>query len=735
MAVVPSGHFMLAPHDGNHFLLDAENISRHIHDFLADDDTEPYEKNVTTTPPKPIGNGASGSSKSFMLAEIQEVPGGWDSFNSNSSILGKTTFSLEQPAAPLPPLSAPSFTSSQKDGVESGESSISDLSLKGLTLLTKDPSILSKENVSQVAGLKKAAPSFTPSQSLLEIARSQTQSQQAQATQVQTQTLPLPVPQKTPVKSVPLPQKNQGNPRVLPPPQPKRQEAPVKANGVQQQQQQAATSAISMVAQGAPNPSLDQESDDADSEWNKYAQLFYGGASNEEALEFEVESEAQHETTLTQNVPVYAVQSQKPAQPAPYAPNGVQVAMRPRPRPAAPVVFALQVPQPQAPVMLQPYRPPQVQVVRPVQPYAPPQGHFAPAGNMRPIQYQPVPVSIVQPQVVYVTATGAHYPQAYMPQMQRVPQPQGPIAMVRPVQAPFQQPAQTTARPARPPVAATREQLLKQAQQIARSMQPAVVVVPTPTPAAAAAPTPQAQEQVLTPPPEQAVTAVPQQPPQPAAASKGKQKKQKQPKAKAELDQEPASEKETEKDKEKEKEKEKETEKKEASEAKPSAGNAAAQEEETAAVPLAKKGPISWANVAKITAKPAATETNEEVAEEPTASGSSVDGWTTVKATNFRPASISAQTTATASQSSKASQPPPAEPSSKSNKNWTMPTVVRNGRAIPEVLKKYNLRNYPLNPESAHFFVIKSYSEEDIHKSIKYSIWASTDQVLFHPTS
>jgi len=32
-----------------------------------------------------------------------------------------------------------------------------------------------------------------------------------------------------------------------------------------------------------------------------------------------------------------------------------------------------------------------------------------------------------------------------------------------------------------------------------------------------------------------------------------------------------------------------------------------------------------------------------------------------------------------------------------------------------------------LNPTSARFFVIKSYQEDDIHKSIKYNIWASTD--------
>jgi len=31
------------------------------------------------------------------------------------------------------------------------------------------------------------------------------------------------------------------------------------------------------------------------------------------------------------------------------------------------------------------------------------------------------------------------------------------------------------------------------------------------------------------------------------------------------------------------------------------------------------------------------------------------------------------------------------------------------------------------NPNFARFFVIKSYSEDDIHKAIKYNIWASTD--------
>ena len=38
----------------------------------------------------------------------------------------------------------------------------------------------------------------------------------------------------------------------------------------------------------------------------------------------------------------------------------------------------------------------------------------------------------------------------------------------------------------------------------------------------------------------------------------------------------------------------------------------------------------------------------------------------------------------------------------------------------------YNLDDFSINHEQAMFFVIKSYSEDDIHKSIKYNVWAST---------
>ncbi|WAR59435.1 hypothetical protein PtB15_11B75 [Puccinia triticina] len=41
--------------------------------------------------------------------------------------------------------------------------------------------------------------------------------------------------------------------------------------------------------------------------------------------------------------------------------------------------------------------------------------------------------------------------------------------------------------------------------------------------------------------------------------------------------------------------------------------------------------------------------------------------------------------------------------------------------------KGYNPTNFDTSPPSARFFVIKSYTEEDVHKSLKYEIWASTD--------
>lgn len=39
---------------------------------------------------------------------------------------------------------------------------------------------------------------------------------------------------------------------------------------------------------------------------------------------------------------------------------------------------------------------------------------------------------------------------------------------------------------------------------------------------------------------------------------------------------------------------------------------------------------------------------------------------------------------------------------------------------------EYNRDDFPLDYLHAKFFVIKSYSEDDVHKSIKYNVWSST---------
>jgi len=80
--------------------------------------------------------------------------------------------------------------------------------------------------------------------------------------------------------------------------------------------------------------------------------------------------------------------------------------------------------------------------------------------------------------------------------------------------------------------------------------------------------------------------------------------------------------------------------------------------------------------------------------------------------------------------------PPPAVRS----QNQSLTTNSRNSEVQPpsqppqpqypdeaRMKSEYNPTHFDLNPESARFFVIKSYSEDDIHRSIKYEIWCSTD--------
>ncbi|XP_064971870.1 YTH domain-containing protein ECT2 isoform X1 [Musa acuminata AAA Group] len=50
---------------------------------------------------------------------------------------------------------------------------------------------------------------------------------------------------------------------------------------------------------------------------------------------------------------------------------------------------------------------------------------------------------------------------------------------------------------------------------------------------------------------------------------------------------------------------------------------------------------------------------------------------------------------------------------------------VQDSTVIPEG-DQYNKTDFPETYSDAKFFIIKSYSEDDIHKSIKYNVWAST---------
>jgi len=54
--------------------------------------------------------------------------------------------------------------------------------------------------------------------------------------------------------------------------------------------------------------------------------------------------------------------------------------------------------------------------------------------------------------------------------------------------------------------------------------------------------------------------------------------------------------------------------------------------------------------------------------------------------------------------------------------------VVGNGEINGNVISReqYNPADFSIEYDDAKFFVIKSYSEDDVHQSIKYSVWAST---------
>uniref|UniRef100_A0A0C9RNU0 TSA: Wollemia nobilis Ref_Wollemi_Transcript_7625_2746 transcribed RNA sequence n=1 Tax=Wollemia nobilis TaxID=56998 RepID=A0A0C9RNU0_9CONI len=66
--------------------------------------------------------------------------------------------------------------------------------------------------------------------------------------------------------------------------------------------------------------------------------------------------------------------------------------------------------------------------------------------------------------------------------------------------------------------------------------------------------------------------------------------------------------------------------------------------------------------------------------------------------------------------------------SSEALKNGSNQGVVGSGDVDVNAINReqYNSPGFSIEHESAKFFVIKSYSEDDVHQSIKYNVWAST---------
>ncbi|WAR17516.1 YTHD2-like protein [Mya arenaria] len=78
------------------------------------------------------------------------------------------------------------------------------------------------------------------------------------------------------------------------------------------------------------------------------------------------------------------------------------------------------------------------------------------------------------------------------------------------------------------------------------------------------------------------------------------------------------------------------------------------------------------------------------------------------------------------------SNPPPSSASSGNAglSNSSAPSSYDANHPVLDELKsnnQYNPKELTLNTKGARYFIIKSYSEDDIHRSIKYNIWCSTE--------
>lgn len=54
------------------------------------------------------------------------------------------------------------------------------------------------------------------------------------------------------------------------------------------------------------------------------------------------------------------------------------------------------------------------------------------------------------------------------------------------------------------------------------------------------------------------------------------------------------------------------------------------------------------------------------------------------------------------------------------------PSLVKDALVITICKDEYNLSDFQTEYEIAKFYVIKSFNEDDVHKSVKYNVWTST---------
>ncbi|MQL78265.1 hypothetical protein Taro_010698 [Colocasia esculenta] len=64
----------------------------------------------------------------------------------------------------------------------------------------------------------------------------------------------------------------------------------------------------------------------------------------------------------------------------------------------------------------------------------------------------------------------------------------------------------------------------------------------------------------------------------------------------------------------------------------------------------------------------------------------------------------------------------------RANRKEGSSSIVSTENSVGFLMRRdnYNLQDFQITYEKAKFFMIKSYSEDDIHKSIKYNVWSST---------